>query len=142
MSFLNIQYNESAEVAFHANLYKFHDTMKYLIKSYDSSWQYHDTYDMSITFKNNHCDFLTFILEENLQKFSALLELNKYKPSQVDILKENIDVNEFKWHYYNDKKYLASIVLDLQIQANERALNEFRKKYTNSNSAFCWKRNL
>jgi hypothetical protein len=142
MSFLNIQYNENAEIAFHANLYKFQDTLKYLIKSYDDQWQYHDVYDMSLIFKNNQCDFLTFTLDENFQHFSVLLETNKYKPSQVDILKENIDVNEFKWNYYNDKKYLASIILDLQIQANERALNDFRKKYSYSNSAFSWKRNI
>lgn len=142
MSFLNIQYTESQEIAFHANLYKFQDTIRFLLKSYDQQWQYHDVYDMSVIFKNNHCDFLTFTLNENLQIFSVILEANKYKSSQLDVIKENIDVNEFKGHHYNDKKYLASIMLDLQIQSNERALNEFRKKYTNSISTFSRKRNI
>ena len=142
MSFLNIQYNESSEIAFHANLYKFHDTIKHLLKLYDDQWKYHDTYDLSIIFKNQHCDFLTFTLNENLQSFSVLLEFNKYKINQIDILKEDIDVNEFKGHHYNDRKYLASIVLDLQIKANERYLNDIRAKSVDKNSAFSGKRNI
>lgn len=142
MSFLNIQYNESSEIAFHANLYKFHDTIKHLLKLYDDQWKYHDTYDLSIIFKNQHCDFLTFTLNENLQSFSVLLEFNKYKINQIDISKEDIDVNEFKGHHYNDRKYLASIVLDLQIKANERYLNDIRTKSVDKNSTFSGKRNI
>ncbi len=126
--FLNIAFENDIYVQRQANLYKFQDTIKNLMKSWNSNWYFYDENDYVLIFQNNQCERLTISLNQSLKTFDILFEFDKYKDSQINVIYQNLNVNEFTQNTYNNIKFLGTKIMELQILAYEKNFKLLKEK--------------
>ncbi len=126
--FLNITFESNTDIQNQANLYKFQDTIKTLLKEWNDNWYLYDEINRDVIFQNNQCERLTVTLNSDFQTFNILFEFDKYKNSQINALYQNLNVNEFGHNSYNNVKFLGTKIMELQIMAYDKSLQLINNK--------------
>ena len=90
--FLNITFESNTDIQNQANLYKFQDTIKTLLKEWNDNWYLYDEINRDVIFQNNQCERLTVTLNSDFQTFNILFEFDKYK-NQIIKRKATFNIN-------------------------------------------------